>query len=166
MARTARDLLDEPAGLNIKADEHPRELWTELMKSHHSRVVEALTDRPLDPLVRALRLDVRRELALARPDLGLKRDRAVVLLRGARHPVHEGRPVLELSELVIDSLDRQTDIHALLDRHAATLTDTGRAFLTATATERQNVLSGVLQQARRPARLIDLALQFFGSALA
>src|SRR5918992_1058594 len=113
----AGGLLDQRAGVHVHVQLDPRQTRRQLVERHDARVRDALGHLPLDPLVRALRLDVGLEFLLLAPDLGRERDGAVVLLRDPRDPVHELRPVLELGPLVVGRLDRHGHVHGLLHRH-------------------------------------------------
>ena len=128
--------------------------------TYHAGVGDALRDLPLDPLVGPLRLDLGLELLRLAPDLRRELDRALVVLRDARDPVHELRPVLELGPLVVGGLDRHGHVDRLLHRHPTTLAHARHAALAATAVAaaepRDQAARRVLDEPARAARLVDL----------
>src|SRR5215212_37900 len=129
---------------------------------------DALGDRPLDALVRALLDDRCLELLGDAPDLRLERDGAVVLLGRLLQPVHELRPLLKLGELVVGRRQRNSHIHLLLDRHPPALADTRCSLLgliSASGTW-EHSLAGLGCDTRGAARLIDLLADGVLDALA
>src|ERR671915_97692 len=159
----AGGLLEQPAGVHVDVQLDPRQTRGELMERHDARVRDALGHLPLDPLVRALRLDVGLEFLLLAPDLGRERDGAVVLLRDPRDPVHKLRPVLELGPLVVRRLDRHGHVHGLLHRHPPAFSNSWHTALSAAAVTaaRQQAARGVLHQAAGAAGLIDFLADAF-----
>src|SRR5579875_2443780 len=127
VARTARVLLEQAPGSDVEAEHHPGQSRSELAECHHAAVVDSLLGPPLDPVVGPLRFDLGGELLRLAPDFHREGNLAGILLRDARDPVHELRP------LVVDGLHRQGDVDALLDRHPASLPDTLCVLLTASA---------------------------------
>lgn len=73
-------LLQEAPRLHVQAQLDSRQAWTQLVERDDTGMDHALRHPPLDPLVGALRLDVRRELLCLAPDLCRERNLAGVLL--------------------------------------------------------------------------------------
>src|SRR5215211_3401957 len=171
----ASRLLDQAARLQVEGDLDAGEAVGELVEGHDAGVRDALVHLPLDSLVGPLLDDLGLELPGEAPDLGLEGDVGLVLLRDALQAVHELRPLLELGPLVVDVLDRSTDVGRLLDGHAPSLAGTlGLVFLaTVSAAHTGNrilagkrVLRDLLRNSGRAAGLVGGLVDAFLQALA
>src|ERR1700759_1023627 len=151
MPSTPGELLDQTTRLDVERKLHPGQPRSQLPEEHHARVRDPLSHMPLHAIIRTLSHDLGIELPRPTPNPHRERHIRAVLLRDPLDPVHEVRPLLKLSPLVIDVRDWQRDVDALLNRHPTTLPDPTNpavavlALLIATPTKRQRLLQRALE---------------------